>query len=295
MSSSDTLEAVILSYICPGAGVILSNAVFSSPVNSLKKALREGSLGDLNPTPWAFMTGNCVGWVAYSFLTLDIFVFSANAPGIVLSLWLNFGAIKLQYREKYEVASILSSNKSSEMNGDALDSNLLGDDPETDIIDIEKIQQNLQSLTSQEVITISVVSFWILVLTTISFVPMSHDNKLLTIGIIVNINLVVFFGAPLSSIYTVITTKNSSSIHRLLMITNTFNAVFWTIYGLAIMNPIIILPNVIGVVFGVIQMFLSCLYPQHLNIDEAIMRTTHIDDNMKSDASAVTHSSESFM
>merc|ERR1719410_532410 len=133
--------------------------------------------------------------------------------------------------------------------------------------------------------SISIVSFWILVLTTVSFVPMGHDSKLLTIGVIVNINLIVFFAAPLSTIYTVITTKNSSSIHRLLMVTNTFNTVFWTIYGLVLMDPIILLPNAIGLMFGVIQIFLACWYPQHLDIDETIMRTNHFDKTVQSDAS----------
>jgi len=57
MIGKDEFETIVLQYICPGAGVILANAVFSSPVKSLTNALREGTLGELNPTPWAFMTG----------------------------------------------------------------------------------------------------------------------------------------------------------------------------------------------------------------------------------------------
>lgn len=303
MIITDGFETIILKYICPGVGVILANAVFSSPVKSLSDALREGNLGDLNPTPWAFMTGNCIGWVAFSFLTSDIFVLSANAPGVVLSVWLNVGAAKLQYHEKYEAAtSILLSNENSGLEDNILDSNLLGDDLQKDIIltnESRIIQHNLNSLTSHEIILLSIIATWILVLTTISFIPFSHEEKILIIGITVNINLVVFFGAPLSSIYTVITTKNSSSIHRPLMITNTFNAIFWLLYGLAIMNLFIIIPNFIGFVFGIIQILLSLWYPKYdvaLDIDNAIMRTTHYDDNLKSsDASTVTSSSESYM
>ena len=39
-----------------------------APVKAVQDAVKRGHLGDLNPTPWAFMTGNCLGWVAYSFL-----------------------------------------------------------------------------------------------------------------------------------------------------------------------------------------------------------------------------------
>ena len=74
---------------------------------SAKIVNEDGSLGNLNPTPWAFMTGNsdricivfsitwsisnflikimtgnCIGWIAYSYITLDLFVFFANAPGV---------------------------------------------------------------------------------------------------------------------------------------------------------------------------------------------------------------------
>jgi len=55
----------------------------------LKEALQRGSLGDLNPLPWAFMTGNCVGWVIYSFMRKDLFLFIANAPGVFVSAYLN--------------------------------------------------------------------------------------------------------------------------------------------------------------------------------------------------------------
>ena len=34
-----------------------------------------GRLGDLNPTPWAVMLGNCCGWVTYSILINNLFVF----------------------------------------------------------------------------------------------------------------------------------------------------------------------------------------------------------------------------
>ncbi len=49
------------------------------------------------------MTGTCSGWVAYSFLTKDPYVLAGSAPGLIVSLWLNFGAIKLQYNPDYEI------------------------------------------------------------------------------------------------------------------------------------------------------------------------------------------------
>jgi solute carrier family 50 (sugar transporter) len=60
-------------------------------------ALQEGKLGCLNPLPWSIMTGNCLGWTAYAYCTKDPFVLASNLPGLILSIWLNSGAAKLQY------------------------------------------------------------------------------------------------------------------------------------------------------------------------------------------------------
>jgi hypothetical protein len=40
----------------------------TAPFKAIQAAVRRGYLGDLNPIPWVFMTGNCVGWVGYSYL-----------------------------------------------------------------------------------------------------------------------------------------------------------------------------------------------------------------------------------
>lgn len=40
----------------------------------------------------------------------------------------------------------------------------------------------------------------------------------LVIGVVVNINILFFYGAPLSRIFTVMKTRDSSSIHRMTMI-----------------------------------------------------------------------------
>jgi len=43
-----------------------------APISSANKAVATNfTLGELNPLPWAMMLGNCVGWVAYSFIVKD--------------------------------------------------------------------------------------------------------------------------------------------------------------------------------------------------------------------------------
>ena len=60
---------IVLEYVCPAMGVVLANLMFLAPLRDLQKAVSLGlGLGDLNPTPWAFMVGNCLGWTAYGII-----------------------------------------------------------------------------------------------------------------------------------------------------------------------------------------------------------------------------------
>jgi len=266
----EKVKEIVLIYVCPSIGVIIANLLFFAPVHSLRSSLKKGFIGDLNPVPWGFMIGNCAGWLGYSYLTLDLFLFFANAPGFLLSLWLNFGAIKLQYIDNYEEsASAYIDDWENDENGS---SRSFLDEP-LDLPDMGK-QKHLPSLTKHEIIAISVSTFWLLVFTLVAFIPFLSDRKEFIIGVIVNLNLVIFYGAPLSTIYTVITEKNSSSIHVRLMITSLLNSIFWTVYGLAILDIFIIVPNSMGCLFGAIQVLLLKLYPKQLNISVALRRAT---------------------
>lgn len=205
---------ILLEYVCPSLGVIMANFVFSAPIKALKSAVLTKSLGDLNPVPWAFMTGNCLGWVAYSYLIKDPFVLLANVPGIFFSIWLNTGAIKLQYHD--------------------------GREPKT-------------AFTRQERTLYSILGIWVLVLTTVAFADMTEEVREMTIGIVVNINLVFFYGAPLSTIFTVLMTRNSSSIHFGTLFSTLLNCSFWFIYGLAVRNGFLFIPNGVGLILAVAQ------------------------------------------
>jgi len=164
------------------------------------------------------MTGNTVGWLAYSFLTSDPFVFFANAPGLLLSLWLNFGAAKLQY-------------------------------------------VRISAFTPQEKLVLPLVLLWLAILFLLRFLPLSSHQRELAVGVAVNLNLVVFYGAPLSALFRVLFTKNSATIHRGTTLLTATNSAFWTLYGLALLDPFIYLPNGAGLLFGGLQIMLCCCYP----------------------------------
>jgi solute carrier family 50 protein (sugar transporter) len=178
------------------------------------------------------MTGNCLGWVAYSVLTNDLFVFVSNAPGLLLSVWLNMGAAKLQYQEMFHAIY-------TEEGGE-------------DILD-------LPSFTPHEKWVMRVVFTWILVLSYVCFSPMNTLQQTGTVGFVVNLNLVVFYAAPLSTIATVIKNRNSRSIHRRTMFMGLLNSFFWMCYGIALRDIVIFFPNFSGFVLSVVQ-FALCVW-----------------------------------
>mmetsp|Transcript_1523 Transcript_1523/g.2687 ORF Transcript_1523/g.2687 Transcript_1523/m.2687 type:complete len:286 (+) Transcript_1523:213-1070(+) len=247
MSESPSLGFILADYVAPTIGCILSTLTFSAPIKSLLTAIKSGSLGSLNCTPWAFMTGNTIGWLAYSFITLDLFVFFANAPGLLISIWLNTGAMKLQYYEELVKRS-------------ASDNNSNGGD---DAISVQTAKIDCFSqLTSHEIKVLQIVLVWVIILSTTSLIPVGIEEMKFIVGVAVNINLIFFYAAPLSTIATVIRTKNSASIHFWTMAMNTSNAFFWCVYSLAIQDYYILIPNGLGFVFGLLQVALYQCFPR---------------------------------
>ena len=299
--------------------MIVANFMFAAPLKSVRHSITIGTLGTLNPTPWAFMTGNCIGWVTYSFLINNLFLFFANAPGLLLSVWLNMAAAKLQYCDRISgnmrssfVALLDSHRRSFRIPGgggidlggeDDEDDEDVGQDNSSNNSNIEEAGE--QGTTSQqqqeqkrqqkqrpkldnndihtfatlrkmalditiqktsipaphEKVVVGIVAFWIGLISILYFLQLTIDQWKLIIGFIVNINAVFFYGAPLSTIYVVLTTRDSSSIHRPTMLLNTTNAVFWTAFGIGTLDWFIIVPNGLGAILGFVQMILRMIVP----------------------------------
>jgi len=265
-------EYIILDLICPSLGVVLATMTFAAPVRSLRDRLARGSLGQLNPTPWAVMTGNCLGWISYSFLTKDLFVLGANVPGLMISIWLNFGACKLQYRTYYEQKlrhrlgnaangrAILSSpNAASRGNGDGN-----GSDHEYDV-EIETVP----STVPHERKVLWVLIIWVAICSFVAHVQLTNYEREQIIGYVVNVNLCFFYAAPLTTMVEVCRTRSAVSIHVRTTVMTILNSFFWLAYGFAVHDPFIYVPNCTGFVFGVMQALLLLMFGSKRNQDDA--------------------------
>ena len=376
--------------MCPALGLVFANLMFLAPLRDLHHAVQSGlGLGTLNPTPFAFMLGNCFGWSVYGILLNNWFLFWANYPGFLIACWLNLGAIKLVYAAHHQdvartslVRYLSSSNntnlitrnsmtnnttdttntnininintntntnsndttsttdetkeKEEENNSDTMRNNttlsassssssslvasavasevaavvvVVDNDTNGDTHNYSCRQQQQQQqdededdeeqgvvedwatiiwdVTSQttpariphEQLVMGMIVVWTVVVSSIGFYghyartsgtstttaeSTSSTIPQQVVGYVVNVNLVFFYGAPLSAIAHVVRTKQSDTVHVPTMLTNTCNSIFWTVYAVApqINDPFIYVPNGLGVVLGLIQGLVWVVYRQ---------------------------------
>ncbi|OEU18582.1 hypothetical protein FRACYDRAFT_182833 [Fragilariopsis cylindrus CCMP1102] len=232
---------IVTLYVCPSIGIVISTALYSAPAKSLAKALKRKSLGDLNPKPWAIMTGNCFGWLAYAYYTKNPFVLASNIPGLLVSFWLN----------AVQSSSLLDEESSQSI--------------------------TINVFTSQDILLLEVLSLWMIILVGVGWLGICNGKEKEVVGLLVNINLLFFYAAPLQTMSTVVKKKGSNSIHTLTMILNCLNAGFWGIYGLAINDIVIYGPNSIGLLLGIIQAILCCIYPK-TSTNQIVSSTTGADN-----------------
>ena len=245
--------------VCPTAGCVLASLMFCAPVRDLNHGLQRGSLGTLNPVPWAFAVGNTFGWLLYGFILKDVYVLAANLPGLFINLWLCHGAAKLQYfrRQKRSIAfdTALYSQQ--------------GSNDENSISRSVSTTNNFDfmlSMTPLEQVFFAISASWA-ILGAYTGWFMDRDHAANIIGVTANCNLVFFYMAPLNIIWKVIKTRNSASIHRPTLFLNTLNSSFWSFYGIARHDRIIIFPNAIGSLFGLVQIIVCILFP-HLPVHD---------------------------
>jgi solute carrier family 50 protein (sugar transporter) len=217
------------------------------------------------------MTGNCLGWIVYGYYTNDVFVYAANVPGLVLSIWLNLGASKLQYLELQKQVKEQERQQLTAEDWNASPAGMRADDDD-DFVD-DHVPDNArepdEALTArqaslvfvpQETALFRILAVWAGVITYVSW--FSKQDPAATVGIVVNFNLVFFYGSPLQTIHTVVAQRNSESIHLPTMMMNWTNTTFWILYGFARHDFVIMVPNGLGLSLGLVQGLLCFLYPR---------------------------------
>ncbi|KAK9803005.1 hypothetical protein WJX73_009560 [Symbiochloris irregularis] len=84
---------VLLTYVFPAIGCVVSLLTFSSSVAAVLQVRRKRSIGQLNPVPYPAILAQTTGQVVYGSVIGNWFIFWANAPGLLLGIWLTLSTI----------------------------------------------------------------------------------------------------------------------------------------------------------------------------------------------------------
>ena len=95
---------------------------------------------------------------------------------------------------------------------------------------------------------------------TCAFFLESRDDMERCYGYLCNAILLAYYGAPLSTLAEVVKRRSAASIYLPTVLLNGLNACFWSSYALAIDDPFMLAPNIIGAGLTLGQLLLVCLF-----------------------------------
>lgn len=169
---------------------------------------------------------NAISWCMYAIMLEDYYIFIANSPGVVCGTYCVVSSLVImgQYEDGF-----------ANFNYRVLENILLGG-----------------------------ITFFLLLsmIIGITMGTWDKDIKDIVVALIANTACVMYYGAPCSSMYKVIVSKDSSSLHLPMIFVNFLNAILWSVYGFFALNDMfVVVPNSIGLALSVLQLCLIALYP----------------------------------
>jgi solute carrier family 50 protein (sugar transporter) len=223
MTNLDFLATIF----CPLLGVLICNAMFTSPFLAVLEARKHKKLGNINPFPFAMVTVCQIGWTIYAYIAKDYYIFFSSAFGIIVGFLLCFTAIHLLERPHHS-------------------------------------QLEEKERLYVEGILLVGMTYWIFV-TFIATIVLGDNYEAVVLKLIGGSAAgcsLMYYAIPLASISTIIKTKNSSSLYFPTIVINLLNCCLWFIYGLiAIQAPAVYIPNAIGAFISFSEILLCFMYP----------------------------------
>ncbi|KAJ3033233.1 hypothetical protein HK097_004929 [Rhizophlyctis rosea] len=212
---------IAFSYVVPSIGLCTALGMYLAPLPAVRRVCKDQDIGSLNPFPFAVNATNSISWIIYALLKQDYFIFFTNFMGYTLGT--------------YETLSVLTYAPRRLQT---------------------RIIQTWLAITCTAFLT-GIVCFAILP-QTLPTTGASIANTLM--GSINTAFLVLLYGAPLTTMYNVVKTRDSSSINLPLAVASIVNGGLWFIYGMTIGDPFVWAPNGAGAVMGVLQVVVKILF-----------------------------------
>merc|ERR1712224_974766 len=80
-------KIIFFDQVCPVLGVITAIVMCGTSLPQVLRARKENNSSGLNLIIYPTMIANCAGWIAYSIVTRDWYVYFANMPGFILGVF----------------------------------------------------------------------------------------------------------------------------------------------------------------------------------------------------------------
>ncbi|XP_059159415.1 sugar transporter SWEET1-like [Physella acuta] len=94
----------------------------------------------------------------------------------------------------------------------------------------------------------------------IQYFERDGDVALRNLGLICSGISILCYASPLATLSKVIEHKSTESMSFYLCFINFLCGLQWTLYGVAINDNVVIIPNAFGIILGLIQFYLFCIY-----------------------------------
>jgi solute carrier family 50 (sugar transporter) len=219
---------LLLEHLVPALGVLVANALFFSPLKPVLQARSgRGSFSSAAPPlVFAAMSANCSAWLVYSFLKRDPYILASNVLGALVSQYMLLATVAGTTVQGAadagtRAALFFSAVLIASGAGVAFSSSSSTSTP-----------------TDDPAAAAAAAWGWV------------------TVAI-----LLVFYASPLSTLARVLRSRNASSLQLPFATMNAINGALWAAYGLAVSDAFVWAPNVVGCLFGLVQVALCLVYP----------------------------------
>jgi solute carrier family 50 (sugar transporter) len=203
--------------------LLLGHLQWFASLPSVLEVRQKQDLGLLNPLPFGIQALNCLGWVLYSIVLEDYFIFFTNITGVCLATFYSLTGLKLLQRRSHPA--------------------------------------DLRTAEYLEFIIIGGVFYYCLLGLVTGIAINDKEQIRLIIGISSVCFLIIYYSAPATSLMQVIRTQNSTSLHGPFLLANLAGGLMWTIYGFtALDDPIVYGSNGFGVIFTSVQLLIKLIY-----------------------------------
>ena len=125
---------------------------------------------------------------------------------------------------------------------------------------IENIMERKNTLATMERLLVFGPTFWGFLGMVSGIAIPNFDNGVFVFGLFCCFGGLGYYSGPLSSAAKVISSRDASTLYAPVICVNLLNAFMWMLYGIALSDPLVWVPNMIGACLAIFQLILVGLY-----------------------------------